>query len=444
MYKICVKMKPEYDLNRNVHRITLYNTIAADQQHAGARPRLYLHLDMNCFYAQVEQVSYGLFGLPVIVGGWRKEDGTPRGIVATSSYEARKLGIKTAMSAFEATQICPYIVFMQVHYEKYQAISKEIRSILENYSPDVESYSMDEFFLDITFMLKRPRREVEAMAMRLKNEVYASTSLLCSVGVSYSKTYAKLSSDLQKPNGLICVFDEEMAREKLHPLALNEVWGIGRRRYVKLQSRGLQTIADAIRAGPGAFRDLFGGYFGQMLFETVAGKDRAKVSDTSLHTPKEISYMHTFSDWTDDPLEVEGEIAKAVSQLCYRMRGYGRKAVKYAGYIRFQEVDWKGISFVFNTPGETNLDDYVQQGCLQTAMPLLEKFLREGQKIRGIGLHTIALTEGNQTDLFFREDEKIAGLYQAIDHINNRFGLETILPAAKQHDVKGNTHFFER
>lgn len=437
-------MKSEYDLNRNVHRITLYNTIAADQQHAGARPRLYLHLDMNCFYAQVEQVSYGLFGLPVIVGGWRKEDGTPRGIVATSSYEARKLGIKTAMSAFEATQICPYIVFMQVHYEKYQAISKEIRSILDNYSPDVESYSMDEFFLDITYMLKRPRREIEAMAMRIKNEVYASTTLLCSVGVSYSKTYSKLSSDLQKPNGLTCVFDEEMAREKLHPLPLDEVWGIGKRRYVKLQSRGLQTIGDAIRAGPGAFRDLFGGYFGQMLFETVAGKDRAKVSDTSLHTPKEISYMHTFSDWTDDPLEVEGEIAKAVSQLCYRMRGYGRKAVKYAGYIRFQEVDWKGISFVFNTPGETNLDDYVQQGCLQTAMPLLEKFLREGQKIRGIGLHTIALTEGNQTDLFFREDEKIAGLYQAIDHINNRFGLETILPAAKQHDVKGNTHFFER
>lgn len=437
-------MKSEYDLNRNVHRITLYNTIAADQQHAGARPRLYLHLDMNCFYAQVEQVSYGLFGLPVIVGGWRKEDGTPRGIVATSSYEARKLGIKTAMSAFEATQICPYIVFMQVHYEKYQAISKEIRSILDNYSPDVESYSMDEFFLDITYMLKRPRREIEAMAMRIKNEVYASTTLLCSVGVSYSKTYSKLSSDLQKPNGLTCVFDEEMAREKLHPLPLDEVWGIGKRRYVKLQSRGLQTIGDAIRAGPGAFRELFGGYFGQMLFETVAGKDRAKVSDTSLHTPKEISYMHTFSDWTDDPLEVEGEIAKAVSQLCYRMRGYGRKAVKYAGYIRFQEVDWKGISFIFNTPGETNLDDYVQQGCLQTAMPLLEKFLREGQKIRGIGLHTIALTEGNQTDLFFREDEKIAGLYQAIDHINNRFGLETILPAAKQHDVKGNTHFFER
>ena len=439
-----MNMNLAYDLNRNVHRITLYNTVAADQQHASVRPRLYLHLDMNCFYAQVEQVSYGLFGLPIIVGGWRKEDGTARGIVATSSYEARKLGIKTAMSAFEATQICPYIVFMQVHYEKYQAISKEIRTILERYSPDVEGYSMDEFFLDITFMLRRPRAEIEVLAMRLKNEVYESTGLLCSVGVSYSKTYAKLASDLQKPNGLTCVFDEEAAREKLYPLPLKEVWGIGSRRFVKLQSRGLQTIGDAIDRGSGPFRELFGEYFGKMLFETVTGQDRAKVSDTSLHTPKEISYMHTFSDWSDDPLAIEGEISKAVSQLCYRMRGYKRKATKYAGYIRFQDVDWKGISFVFNTPGETNLDDYVLDGCLEIAMPLLHKFLQEGHKIRGIGLHTIALTEGMQLNLFFREDEKISGLYQAIDHINNKFGLETILPAAKQHAVKGKTHFFER
>lgn len=437
-------MNSAYDLNRNVHRITLYNTIAADQQHAGDRPRLYMHLDMNCFYAQVEQVSYGLFGLPIIVGGWRKEDGTPRGIVATSSYEARKLGIKTAMSAFEATRICPYIVFMQVHYEKYQAISRDIRGILERYSPDVESYSMDEFFLDVTFMLKRPRAEVEAMAMRLKNEVYGSTGLLCSVGVAYSKTYAKLASDLKKPNGLTCIFDEAEAAGRLYGLKLSEVWGIGSRRYAKLQAMGLQTIGDAIRRGAGPFRELFGDYFGKMLFETVAGKDRAKVTDTSLHTPKEISYMHTFSDWSDDPVAIEGEIAKAVNQLCYRMRGYGRKAVKYAGYIRFQDVDWKGVSFVFNTPGETNLDDYVLQGCLDAAMPLLYRFLAEGHKIRGIGLHTIALTEGNQLDLFFREDEKIAGLYQAIDHINNRFGLDTILPAAKQHAVKGKTHFFER
>ena len=192
-------MNTAYDLNRNVHRITLYNTIAADQQHRSMRPRLYLHLDMNCFYAQVEQVSYGLFGMPVIVGGWRKEDGTPRGIVATSSYEARKLGIKTAMSAFEATQICPYILFMQVHYEKYQAISRDIRAILERYAPDVEGYSMDEFFLDITFMLKRPRGETEAMAMRLKNEglwQYRTVVLgggivledLCQAGLRFAQT----------------------------------------------------------------------------------------------------------------------------------------------------------------------------------------------------------------------------------------------------------------
>lgn len=433
-----------YDLNRNVHRITLYNTVSAGQQHTDSRPRLYLHLDMNCFYAQVEQLSYDLYGIPIIVGGWRKENGTARGIVATSSYEARKLGIKTAMSAFEATQICPYIVFMQVHYEKYQAISKQIRAALDRFSPDVEGYSMDEFFLDVTHWRKFTPMEIGRLADEVKNVVHRETGLISSVGVSFSKTYAKLASDLRKPNGRVLVLTEADARELLHPLQLKEVWGVGSRRFAKLQARGLSTIADAVRQGPGAFIDLFGAYFGKMLFETVAGQDRAKVVDPAEHVPKEISYMHTFSDWTDDPVGVEGEINKAVSQLCYRMRGYDRKAIKYAGYIRFQDIGWKGVSFVFNTPGHTNLDDYVLEGCLREAMPLVRRFLGEGMRIRGIGLHTIELTTGRQIDLFFREDEKLAGLYQAIDGINNRFGIDTIIRAAEEHDVRGKTHFFER
>ncbi len=433
-----------YDLNRNVHRITLYNTISASQQHVDVRPRLYLHLDMNCFYAQVEQLSYDLYGIPIIVGGWRKENGTARGIVATSSYEARKLGIKTAMSAFEATQICPYIVFMQVHYEKYQAISKQIRAALDSFSPDVEGYSMDEFFLDVTHWRKLPTADISKLAHEVKNTVYRKTGLISSVGVSFSKTYAKLASDLRKPNGCVLVLTEEDARVVLHPLPLKEVWGVGSRRFAKLQSRGLNTIADAVRQGPGAFQDLFGDYFGKMLFETVAGKDRAKVVDPTEHVPKEISYMHTFSDWTRDPITIEGEINKAVTQLCYRMRGYQRKAMKYAGYIRFQDVDWKGVSFIFNTPGHTNLDDYVLDGCLKGAMPLVNRFLKEGMRLRGIGLHTIDLTIGRQTELFFREDEGLSGLYQAIDGINNRYGIDTIIRAAEQHDVEGKTHFFER
>ncbi|MEX0780215.1 MAG: DNA polymerase IV [Balneolales bacterium] len=432
-----------YDVDRNVHRITLYSTVAAEQQHISKKKRLYLHLDMNCFYAQVEQVSYKLYGLPVIVGGWRKQNGTPRGIVATSSYEARKLGIKTAMSAYEAANICPYIIFLQVHYSKYQAISRQIRAILDNYSPDVEGYSMDEFFLDISFMLNRSEQDIIKMCTRLKNEIYNKVGLICSTGVSYSKTYSKLASDIQKPDGLTLVMNEEQAEEIIHPLPLDEVWGIGSRRYAKLQHAGIKTIRDAMKRGPVPFEKLFGAYFGKMLFETATGKDKAKVIEP-VHTPDEITYMHTFSDWTKDPQRVKGEISKAVGQLCYRMRGYGCRANAFGMYIRFQDAGWKGVNVLFTTPGFTNLDSYILPCCYDAAMPLVNKFLCEGMAIRGVGLNTVKMSYALQQELFFQEDEHGRKLYHGIDMINNRFGLESVRMASSMYAVEGKTHFFDR
>ena len=166
--------------------------------------------------------------------------------------------------------------------------------------------------------------------------------------------------------------------------------------------------------------------------------------DAAGHVPNDVSYMHTFSDWTDEIERVKGEIAKAVRQVCYRMRGYNRRAANYGCYIRFQDVTWKGVSFDFSTPGLTNLDAYVIAACLEKANPLLSRFLKEGHKIRGIGVHTINLNESRQLELFFREDERLAGMYCAIDKINNCFGLDTIMPASIKYSVEGKTHFLER
>ncbi len=441
---MAIQHMPSYDMDRNVHRITLYNTVAADQQHVSRRDRLYLHLDMNCFYAQVEQQSYNLFGLPLVIGGWRKPDGTPRGIVATSSYEARQLGVKTGMSAFEAQQLCPSIIFLQVNYEKYRAISREVRAVLGDFSPDVEAYSMDEYFMDITFKWKEGEEAIRRMARRLKDALYHRTRLAASVGIAYSKTYAKLTSDLKKPDGLALVLDEQRAADLIYPLPLDEVWGIGRRRYEKLQSRGLQTIRDAVDRGPAPFQDLFGRYFGKMLHETATGKERARVLQNRDHVPEEVSYMHTFSDWTDDPEEVRGEIVKAIRQLCYRMRGYDRRSRKYVCYVRFQDEAWKGVSFVFNTDGYTNLDDYVARACLDKGMPLVRRYVGEGHTIRGIGLNTVNLDATNQLEIFFSEDKKVRNLYYAQDKINNRYGLDTIMQASLKYDVPGQPHFLER
>ena len=434
-----------YDVTANVHRICLYNTVAAKHQHSGnTKKRLYLHIDLNCFYAQVEQQCYDLFGVPVIVGGWRKENGTPRGIVATSSYEARAYGVKTGMSHYEASKRCPYLVPFQVHWSKYQAISKHLKRILRRYSPNVEAYSSDESFLSLDHLKDPDRETLLNLGTSLKNEIYKEIQLVTSIGIADSKTYAKLASDLKKPDGLIVLRNKEDTEKLLYPLPVGEVWGIGRKRNQKLQNAGIHTIADAVREGPGVFKNLFGSFFGQMLWETVTGKDCAMVMETEEHVPQDVSYMHTFSSWVDDPEQVRGELIKAVRQLCYRMRGYRRRAQFFKGYIRFQDTTWRGSKFQFQTPGPTNLDDYVCSPCLKSAMPLISRFLSEGHRIRGIGMSTQELTNTLQLELFFRESEKQQNLYCAIDQICNSHGLEILQPAGVFNATPGKTHFLER
>jgi DNA polymerase-4 len=433
-----------YQLDKNVHNITRYQTVASDMQHPGASPRLYVHVDMNAFYAQIEQLCYNLYGMPVAVGGWRKNDGTVKGIVATSSYEARAWGVKTGMSALEAYKICPYIIFKQVDYEKYRAYSKRIKAVLNNFSPDVEAYSMDEYFLDITWKLGESKEELLAYGRAIKDAIYEDTHLYCSIGISTSKTYSKLTSDLQKPDGLTVITDREDIKKKIWPLPLDEVWGIGRRRYKKLKSRGISTIGAAVDQGYPLFQDLFGDYFGKMLWKTVAGLDRAIVSDETNYVPERVSYGHTFSTWTDDPWKVGGEFAKAIKQVCYRLRGYGKKSDKFFGTVRFQGVKKDGFSFSFRTPGLTNLDDYVLRSCLKTVMPMLHYYKDQGKQFRAIILGTTELNVTTQAELFFQENENIRRMYRAIDYINNRFGLDTIKHGINQFEVSGNTHFKER
>lgn len=433
-----------YQLHKNVHNITRYQTISADMQHVSSKSRLYVHVDMNAFYAQVEQMCYNLHYMPVVVGGWRKQDGTVKGIVATSSYEARRYGVKTGMSALEAYKLCPYVVFKQVDYEKYRAYSKRIKAVLDTFSPDVEAYSLDEFFLDISWKKDADYEQLVEFGWEIKEAIREETKLICSLGISTSKTYSKIASELEKPNGLTVLNEESDIREKIWSCPLDDVWGIGRRRYAKLKLEGIYTIKDGIEKGYPAFQKIFGDYFGKILWMTVAGKDQAIVMDQTEYVPERVSYGHTFSTWTDDPWKVAAEFAKATKQVCYRLRGYGKKSDKFFGTVRFQGTKKEGFSFTFRAPGYTNLDSYVMHNCLKKVLPMLFYYKNEGRTFRSIMLGTTELEMTTQADLFFRENPDMQRMYQAMDYLNNRFGLDTINHGIAQFDVKGNTHFKER
>jgi len=159
------------------------------------------------------------------------------------------------------------------------------------------------------------------------------------------------------------------------------------------------------------------------------------VSDDSEYIPERVSYGHTFSTWTDDPWKVAAEFAKVTKQFCYRLRGYGKKSDKYFGNVRFQGAEKRGS----HSPS-----GHVLRACLVKVLPMLFYCKDQGKKFRVIMLGTTELNITSQAELFFQENPRVQRMYQAMDYLNNRFGLDTIDHGIVQFDVKGNTHFKER
>lgn len=437
-----------YQPEQDVHRITLYSTVYPEHQYRSRKDRLYLHFDFACFYAQIEQLRKNLYGLPLIIGGWRKENGTVKGIVATSSYEARQLGIKTGMSALEAYKICPCVCMLQVDYDAYVAISEQVHTVMKKYSPVVERYSRDEYFIELTFMKEKSRREIEAYAQRLQNEIYEVTKLVGAMGIARSKTYSKLSSGLNKPKGISLVLSDKEEKAHIHPLPLNEVWGVGRRRYEHVLSEGYETIGDVVEKGNvQTFIRLFGANFGKMLFQTIIGKDQGRVMDdlSEHYKPKHgVSYGHTFSKGCYEVDRIRGEFAIAIQQLCYRMRAYNIRANSFSGIIGFEKMELPNEGFRFVTEAYTNIDDYIFQACMEKVMPVFEKAAAQKLEIRNLILGTHQIDKTSQMNLFFQDEVRQTARFKAVDEIKNRFGHKYITKANTMLRVKGNTHFLER
>ncbi len=441
------RKEKSYQPERDVHRITLYNTVYPEHQHSSRKPRLYLHFDFACFYAQVEQLRKRLYGIPLIIGGWRKDSGTVKGIVATASYEARAHGIKTGMSALEAYQLCPYVCMLQVDYEAYSSISTQVHYIFKKYSHRVERYSMDEYFMDITFLLRQSDQQVYRFAKTIQDEIYDTTGLFGTIGVARSKTYSKLSSGLNKPRGITIIRTDEEEKAHIYPLPVSKVWGVGGRRFEHLESEGYKLIGDvAERGSVKTFQRLFGVNFGKMLFETIAGKDQARVlEENDDYTPKwGVSYGHTFSEGSCDVESVKGEFAIAIMQVCYRMRAYGIRANSFSGVIGYEKREQPSVGFRFVTQAYTNIDHYVLKACLGTVLPALAASAERGLEIRNIILGTHQIDKTNQMNLFFEDEAMQVSRFNAMDEIKNRFGYDLIKTANTMIRVEGNTHFLER
>lgn len=253
-------------------------------------PLDFLHLDMDAFFASVEEVDNpSLRGKPVIVGGRSQ-----RGIVTTCNYEARKYGIHSAMPIFMARERCPHGIYLPGRMNRYQEISRKVFSILGEITPRIEPLSIDEAYMDISGIEMKP----EELANMIKERVMEETGLTLSVGVSYNKFLAKLASDWNKPNGFMKI-TKDMMPQILFPLSVGKVYGIGAKSRKKLEDIGIYTIEDLYGLSEDFLVDFFGKW-GKEIYDRIRGIDPREIETT--RERKSIGVERTFRPTRDKKL----------------------------------------------------------------------------------------------------------------------------------------------
>jgi DNA polymerase-4 len=292
--------------------------------------RKIIHVDMDAFYASVEQRDDpSLKGKPVVVGG--SPEG--RGVVAAASYEARRFGIHSAMPARSALQRCPHVIFIRPQFVKYKAVSQQIREIFFDYTDLVEPLSLDEAYLDVTTN-KRAMTSATLIAKEIKARILEETQLTASAGVSINKFLAKTASGFRKPDGL-CLITPEKAESFVETLAIEEFYGIGKVTAEKMRSCGIFTGANLKSWSENALVEKFG-KMGRFYYQIARGQDDRMVEPNRI--TKSIGAEESFAvDLVErrDMLAALAEIATTVKRRLEENRTGGRTVtlkVKYADY----------------------------------------------------------------------------------------------------------------
>jgi DNA polymerase-4 len=371
---------------------------------------------MDAFYASVEVMDDpSLAGKPVIVGG------TPegRGVVSAASYEARKYGVHSAMSAFRAKKLCPDGVFIVPRMSRYVEVSKQIRSIFHEYTPLVEPISLDEAFLDLTGSQRLFGPAVE-IGRTIKRRIRDEIGLVASVGVAPNKFLAKLASDLEKPDGFVVVTQEE-AEERLAPLPVSRLWGVGKETQKLLAKLGIREIRD-ITAMPLKELEARLGVHARRFKRLARGIDgRPVVADWEA---KSISNERTFAEDIGDAGELRDIVDALSERVAKRLRKSGLLAQKVQIKARFP--DFTTLTRAVTLPEPTEQTRTIRD----TARDLLEKRLdRKGRSLRllGVGVSNF-VSSGNEIGGLFVDDSRRKGarVDHLVDELQERFGSDSI------------------
>ncbi|GFO56885.1 DNA polymerase IV [Geomonas sp. Red276] len=375
--------------------------------------RIILHIDMNAFFASVEQQSNPeLRGKPIAVIGAAK-----RTVITTCSYEARAFGVKTGMNAWEARQKCPELIFVVGNNRKYTYTSTEIIKIMREYTPMVEVFSIDEAFLDVTGSLAL-FGSPERIANLIKERIREGLGLTCSVGIAPNKLLAKLASDMQKPDGLTIIPPGEVSRI-LERVPVKDICGIGPKLQQQLTKLGVRTCGELGRFPVDILKRKFG-VVGEKLHQMGLGIDHTPVvPEEEAEEVKTVGHSTTL----DKDITDRDEILRYLLQLSEMV---GRRARRYqvAGKtitLTIRYSDFTTFSRQASRSSHTNNSEEIYRG----AVMLLET-IDLTQPIRLLGVRISNLDQQAEQLPLFGEDRRKALLAGAMDAVNDRFGESSV------------------
>jgi DNA polymerase IV len=371
-----------------------------------AMPRRIAHLDMDAFFASVELLRYPeLRGQPVVVGGGRSAtpetlpDGTRRfkrlreyagrGVVTTSTYEARKFGVFSAMGMMKAAQLAPDAVLLPTDFDSYRHYSRLFKAAVAAFTSHIENRGIDEIYIDVTDM---PGESAE-IGRRMKDAVHEATGLTCSICIAPNKLLAKIGSELDKPDGLTILTMDDLPT-RIWPLAARKVNGIGPKASEKLAALGINTVGDIASADPGFLQTHFGGTYAAWLARIAQGQDERPVVVSS--TPKSMSRETTF-ERDLHPKNDRATLSSKFTDLCKRVaddlqrKGYVGRTVG----IKLRFDDFHTVTRDLTVPVAT--DDAIE--IRRAATECLRRIVLD-RRLRLLGVRVSALSVRGEGEVF--------------------------------------------
>ncbi len=397
-------------------------------------PRAILHIDGDAFFASCEVAKDpALRGRPVITG---KE----RGIVSAASYEAKARGVTRGMRLSEVRKVCPDAVILPSDYETYSLFSGRMYAIVRRYTPDVEEYSIDECFADLTGLRRPLRASYPQIAERIKHDLDSELGMTFSIGVSATKTLAKIGSKWKKPSGLTLIPLRE-APKFLRELGVGAVWGIGPNTTAYLAKYGIRTALDFAEKDETWVR----AHLSKPFFETWKELNGEIVNELDIQgrqSYQSVSKTKTFTPPSTDPTFVLAQLSKNVENACIKARRWNLSSPRVFFFLKTQDFRYHGCEV--RLPRATALPHEI----LAEIKKWIPQIWRQGTEYRATGIVLCDLAEhtGNQIDLFgaVQKSEALAKVYKSVDEIAEKYGKHAVFLGSSFKAMSFATHLGDR